>query len=513
MYPRAEIGYDTPEHIPGRVRPGKLARRLILGLVIGVLAGAAIMLQVKGWTTLGSEAGGACGTSDQGVSYGACPRGIAPTLIISILIGIVAVPAAVTMLLRKGWVRRGVVAIGLAGGVLAGQSLFGIWHGTDLTVAWVAPSDSSSQLTTVGAWASGGSLIRVRVDEAVSYDAATGAAQWTLPIPGTDVACSVSGTSSSGTTALIAYGQDSTTCDHVMAVDLATGRQVWSDPVQDPYSGSAATGALAVAAGTAIVLTDDGIAGASAATGAQRWTLASPDGCTYQQLAASAGSVVALAACDGSYDVVSVDPAAGQAAWQYHVTEPSDSYQFQILSASPVVVNDDLTGPRGTSTVREFGPSGAETLAFSVSGIPLGGGTVTLNTASTGGFGVPVAVTDGMLVGATNTGGSGGDAIVGYRLADGRRQWLVDTPDEVNDATLSGSELVFVDESDPAYSLEEVNASTGTLRSLGYFTQGILQSGQSGLYAFPADDLVVNTTGDSGDQPPVAAIKAPAAQG
>jgi outer membrane protein assembly factor BamB len=513
VYPRAEIGYDTPEHIPGRVRPGKLARRLILALIIGVLAGAAIMLQIKGWTTLGSEAGGACGTSDQGVSYGACPRGITPSLIISIFIGIVAVPAAIAMLLRKGWVRRGLVAIGLAGGVLAGQTLFGIWHGTDLTVAWVAPSDSSSQLTTVGAWASGGSLIRVRVDQAVSYDAATGASQWTLPIPGTDVACSASGTSSSGTIGLIAYGQDSTTCDHVMAVDLATGRQIWADPVQDPYSGSAASGALAVAAGTAIVLTDDGLAGVSAATGAQRWTLASPGNCTFQQLAASGDSVVALAACDGSYDIVSVDPTAGKAAWQYHVTEPSDSYQFQILSASPVVINDDLTGPRGTSTVREFGPNGAETLTFNVSGIPLGGGTVTLNTASTGGFGVPVAVTDGMLVGATTTSSSGTDAIVGYRLADGRRQWLVDTPDEVNDAALSGGELVFVDESDPAYSLEAVNAGTGTLRSLGYFTQGILQSGQSGLYPFPADDVVVNTTGDSGDQPPVAAIKVPAAQG
>jgi hypothetical protein len=431
VYPRAEIGYDTPEHIPGRVRPGKLARRLILALIIGVLAGAAIMLQIRGWTTLGSEAGGACGTSDQGVSYGACPRGITPALIISIFIGIVAVPAAIAMLLRKGWARRGAVAIGLAGGVLAGQALFGIWHGTDLTVAWVAPSDSSSQLTTVGAWA----------------------------------------------------------------------------------SGNAATGALAVAAGTAIVLTDDGVAGMSAATGAQRWTLASPDNCSFQQLAASGDSVVALAACDGSYHIVSIDPTAGQAAWHYHVTEPSDSYQFQILSASPVVINDDLTGPRGTSTVREFGPNGAETLTFNVSGIPLGGGTVDLNTASTGGFGVPVAVADGMLVGATTPGSSGTDAIVGYRLADGRRQWLVDTPDEVNDAALSGGELVFVDESDPAYSLEEVNASTGTLRSLGYFTQGILQSGQSGLYPFRADDVVVNTTGDSGDQPPVAAIRVPAAQG
>ena len=512
MYPRAEIGYDTPEPIPGRGRPGKLARRLILALVIGVLAGTAIMLQVKGWTTLAGEAGGACGTSDQGVSYGACPRGIAPTLITSFLIGLPCVPVAIALLLRKGWGRRGLVAVGVAGGLLAGQALFGIWHGTDLTVAWVAPDDSSSQLTTVGAWASGGSLIRVRVDQAVSYDAATGASQWTLPIPGTDVACGVSGTSSSSTTALIAYGQDSTTCDHVMAIDTATGRQIWSDPVTDPYSGNSPTGTLAVAAGTAIVLTDDGIAGVNAASGAQRWTLASPSGCSFQQLAASAGRVVALAACDGSYDVVSIDPAAGKTAWQHRVTEPSDGYQFQILSASPVVVDDDLTGPRGTSTVREFGPDGAQTLAFSVSGIPLGGGTVALNTASTGGFEIPVAVTDGMLVGATNPSGSGADAIVGYRLADGRRQWLVDTPDEVNDAGLSGGDLVFVDESDPAYSLEEVDAATGALRSLGYFTQGILQSGQSGLYPFTTDDLVVNTTGDSADQPPVAAIKVPAPQ-
>ncbi len=513
MYPRAEIGYDTPEHIPGRVRPGKLARRLILALIIGVLAGAAIMLQVKGWGTLISETGGSCGTSSQGVSYGACPRGIAPALVTSFLIGIPAVPAAIALLFMKGWARRGLVAVGVAGGLLAGQSLFGIWHGTDLAVAWAAPHDGSSQLTTVAAWASGESLIRVRVDEAVSYDAATGATRWTLPLPGVDVACGVSGTSSSSAIGLIAYGQDSTTCDHVMAVNLATGRMIWSDPVQDPYSGNSPTGALAVAAGTAIVLTDDGLAGVSAASGAQRWILASPDGCTFQQLAASAGSLVALAACDGSFVIVSIDPATGKAAWQHHVTEPSASYQFQILSASPVVINDDLTGPRGTSTVRVFGPGGAETSAFSVSGIPLGGGIVALNTASTGGFGVPVAVTDGMLVGVTSPSSSGADAIVGYRLADGRRQWLVDTPDEVNDAALSGSELVFVDESDPAYSLEEVNSGTGTLRSLGYFTQAILQSGQSGLYPFNADDVVVNTTGDSGDQPPVAAIKAPAAQG
>lgn len=78
---------------------------------------------------------------------------------------------------------------------------------------------------------------------------------------------------------------------------------------------------------------------------------------------------------------------------------------------------------------------------------------------------------------------------------------------------LSGSELVFVDESDPAYSLEEVSLATGKVRSLGYFTQAILQSSDSGLYAAGPDDLVVNLNGDSSSQVPAAAIKAPAAQG
>ena len=184
MYPRAEIGYDTPEHIPGRVRPGKLARRLILALVIGVLAGAAIMLQIKGWTTLGSEAGGACGTSDQGVSYGACPRGITPALIISIFIGFVAVPRPS----RCCSGRAGPGGAWSPSALRAGCSPGSRCSASGTAPTWPSPGsprhDGSSQLTTVGAWASGDSLIRVRVDQAVSYDAATGAQRWTLTCPG-----------------------------------------------------------------------------------------------------------------------------------------------------------------------------------------------------------------------------------------------------------------------------------------------------------------------------------------
>ena len=286
-----------------------------------------------------------------------------------------AVPLALVFLFRKGWFRRGLLVLGAVAGVFAGQSLFAVWHGTDLAIAWSAPYDSSSDLTTVGAWANGNSLIRVRVDEAVSYAAATGQPQWTLPVPGTDVACSVSGTSSTGV-ALIGYGQDSSTCDHVLAVDLATGQQLWSAQVQNPYGGPQPTGLLAVAGGTGLILTDDGIAGVNAQSGKQQWTLAAPTGCTFQQLAASAGSAVAIAACDSSFYVTAIDPATGKQAWTHAVTEPSSGYQFQILSASPVVINDNLTGPRGTSTVRVFGAGGSVTSTFPVSGIPLGGGTV-----------------------------------------------------------------------------------------------------------------------------------------
>jgi outer membrane protein assembly factor BamB len=524
VYGQAEIGDDIPQRgfpnaVPGRVRPGRLARRWVIALIIGILAGAAIMLQVRAWGTLTSEAGGACGTSDQGVSYGACPRGITPALIISFFIGLPAVPAAFVLLWRKGLARRGFLAVGVAGGLLAGQSLFGIWHGTDLAVAWVAPHDSSSQLTTVGAWAGHGSVIRIRVDEAVSYDAATGAQQWALQVPGTDVACSIS--NDTGAIGLIAYGQDSTSCDHVMGVDLATGRQLWTDPVSSPYSGNNPTGVLAIAGSTAIVLTDNGIAGIDAQSGRQRWTASAPSDCSFQQVDAAGATAIAMAACAGSFWVVSLDPATGKAAWRYHVTEPSDSYQFQVLSVSPTVINDDLTGPRGTSTVRVFAPGGAVTAAFPVSGIPdsAASGPLALDTASTDGFGAPDVIIGNTLVGVASD-DSGHGALVAFSLAGGQRQWVTPLPDEVHDLTAGGSaaggEVVLVDESDPAYSLEEASVTTGKLASLGYFGQQALQSGDSGLYTTTGSSgtyyVIVNQDGD-GDNPPAAAIRAPVVKG
>ena len=509
---------------------GDDARRLIIvlivALVVGALLGLVIMLQVKGWAALASEHALGCDSKNSGP----CSRGIGLATGFTIPVGILTVltagllfviPPTRSAVLVIGTagpaVTAAVLIVGAAGGLLAGQPLFSIWHGTDLSIAWTAPYDSAPDLTTVGAWADAGSLVRVRVDQVVSYDGATGLPRWTLPIPGTDVACSASsdtGSDGAGTIGLVMYGPDSGPCDHVMAVDLATGHQAWAAPLQSSYSGDSATDLLGVAGGTAVVLTDEAITGLDARTGTTRWTLTSQ--CSFQQLYASGSSAVALASCDGaSYDVISIDPATGKAAWQYHVTEPSGGYQFQILSASPVVVSDALTGPRGTTEVRVFGPRGAATATFPVSGIPDPGasGQLTLDIAPTDGFGVPALIADGALVGIAQ-GNGGHSALVSFALSSGKQQWLVPLPDEVHDITAGGSaqsgQVMLVDESNPAYSLEEVGLATGKLRSFGYFRHDVFESSDSALFAVGNDYLVVNLDG-SGGNPPVAAITAPAA--
>jgi outer membrane protein assembly factor BamB len=522
VYGQVETGYDYPEPGRARVRPGRQASRLIIALIVGTLAGLAIMLQVKGWATLSSEAGGACGSGDNGVSYGACPRGITPALLISFLVGIPSVPAALVLLFRKGWARRGFLAIGVAGGLLAGQSLFGSWHGSDLTVAWTAPFDATDQLTTVGAWTSGGSLVRVRADEVTSYDAATGAQQWTLAVPGTDVACALSGlgagTGAESGAGLILYGSDSTTCDHVMAVNLATGRQLWTSALPSQDSGAEATGQLAITGGTAVVLTDDGPVGFSVSSGTRLWGPARPGNCSVHQLAGSGSSLAALAACytgsnsGSSYDVFSLSPATGRPVWDHRVTEPSDAYSSRILSVSPLVISEEGSGPRGTTIVRVLGPDGTQVAEFHVDGIMLAGAPVALDVQPADGFGPPDFVADGMLVGVTTISGAQ-SAIVGYRLSDGQRQWVATTPDEVHDITISAGSAVVADESDPAYSLEKVDLASGKLRSFGFFPQGVLESGESGLYAAGGSYVIVNQHGDRTDQPPIAAIRVPATKG
>lgn len=471
-------------------RAGRLPvwARVAVVVLLAVLAGAAIALQIRGWSEVEGASGSACGSGSA-----VCPRGVVPVLIISFVVGLAAIPFLIWAVVRRPKISVGAAAVGLAAGVLAAQALSGGLHGTELRVDWTAPYDAAGSPATEGVWAANGSLIRVRADQVVSYQAATGRQQWNLSVPGGDVACAVSADTSAATVGLIGHGPAGGACDQVLAVDLGTGQQLWSKRVPGDWKGNQGTGFVAVGGDTAVAVSAASVLGYDLRTGAPRWTALTPPGCSDQTLAGAQQSVVVLAACGKSFNVIDLDPASGRQLWRTPVPGQVPGYQFAILSADPVVVTD--ASPGQPEQALAFGPTGQM-----MSLIPVGD----LDTNSYQGFGPPIAVSGGLLIGVTRPAGGHAD-VVAYRLSDGGRQWLASMPDDVLSLHQAGGELLVIDQSRPSLSLDAISLTKGSLRAIGFIPANVVNPGGVGVYPAGGHYAVVNLTGRP-PVPPVAAI-------
>jgi len=468
----------------GRFRAWQVA----VAAVLAVLAGAAILLQIRGWSAVEGESGTACAAGSA-----VCPHGVVPVLVISFVVGLAAIPVLIWAVMRWPKVNAVVAVVGLAVGVVAAQALTGWMHVSGLSVDWTAPYDAAGSPATEGVWTAGGSVIRVRADQVVSYQAATGRQQWTLAVPGGDVACAVSADTSSATVGLIGYGTAGGACDRVLAVDLGTGQQLWSKKVPASWKGDQGTGFVAVGGDTAVAVTADAVAGYDSRTGATRWTALTPPGCSDQTVGGAQKSVVVLAACGRSFDVIDLDPATGKQLWRTPVPGQAPGYHFAILSADPVVVDDVPAGQ--PEQVLAFGATG-----HLRSSIPAGD----LDTSYYQGFGPDLVVSGGLLVGVTHpTGGHAG--LVAYRLPDGGRQWLVSMPNEVIGLQQDGAQLLVIDQSRPSLALESISLSTGSLHTIGFIPADIVDFGGASVYPADARYVVVNLNGRA-PVPPAAAV-------
>jgi outer membrane protein assembly factor BamB len=417
---------------------------------------------------------------------------VVPVLVISFVVGLATIPFVIAAVVRRPKVNAGVAAVGLVAGVFAAQALSGGLHAAGLRVEWTAPYDAAGSPAAEGVWTAGNSLIRVRADQVVSYQAATGRQQWTLAVPGGNVACAVSAGTSSATVGLIGYGSAGGACDQVLAVDLGTGRQLWSKRVPASWKGDQGTGFAAVGGDTAVAVTADSVLGYDVRTGAPRWTALTPPGCSDQTLAGAQLSVVVLAACGNSFDVIDLDPASGKQLWRTPVPEQAPGYQFAILSADPVVVTD--VAPGQPERVLAFGATGHLTSTF-----PAGG----LDTSYYQGFGPQVAVSGGLLVGVTRSGGH--SDVVAYRLSDGGRQWLVSMPDDVLSLRQDGGQLLVIDQSRPSLALDAISLPNGSLHLVGYIPASIVNPSGTSVYAVGGRYVVVNLSGRA-PVPPAAAV-------
>jgi outer membrane protein assembly factor BamB len=510
MQPWAPVSAESPRRDP--VPPGRLALQLAIAAIAGSAAGTALVVFVRAWMALHSRASSCDHRGDSPFPSGACLNGIGPILGWALLVALVAGVLTVVLLFRRGWIRRVVVVIAFAAGTLAGQPLFAVPRGTVLPVAWTAPGDPTARLATAGAWTAGGSLIRVRTDQVLSYDAATGRVQWTLPLLSGFVPCAVSDTSASAI-GLVGYGQLGGACDHVLAIDLRAGRQLWSMQVPPTWgmvgeqpAGGTDTSSLAVAGQTAVLGTSSYVLGLDARGGARRWLRAAAPGCAYLQVAASARTLVAAAKCSPGTSVTAIDPATGRQAWQARLPGGSGPGWGTILSVSPVVIGTAGQGDNGTLLVRVLGPDGAVAATFPADlGRP--------RTYGNGGFPSPVTVAGGLLVGLAESasysmGGSPTEiAVAAYRLSDGRPLWRDAVPAGVADIAFTDGEAVIIDESGPDYSLRAVSLGSGHMRPLGHIPPDDLDVGGSGLYAVAGHYIIVNWA----DGPSVAAFAVPQA--
>jgi hypothetical protein len=264
------------------------------------------------------------------------------------------------------------------------------------------------------------------------------------------------------------------------------------------------TGSLAVAGQTAVLGTNFAIMVVDARTGARRSVLPAAQGCTYQQVAASATAIATLANCTSGASVTVLDPATGRQAWHALLPGGSGPVPVTMLSASPVVIANPGQGPDGSLRVRVVGPGGTVSASFLAD-------LRSPRFFGNASFPSTVTVAGGLLVG---TAGSPvgdmepvGSAVAAYRLSDGRQQWRAAVPTGVADIGFTGGEAVIVDESGPAYALRGINLGTGDMRLLGRIPPGDVAVGASGLYSVAGRYLIVNW-----GNPSVAAFPAPQAQ-
>jgi len=372
---------------------------------------------------------------------------------------------------------------------------------------WRAGFDQESTLNTEGVWLDGTTMVRVRDDQVTGYDQAGGAVRWTYPVPGRNVICALSGTVS-GHIGLLGYAADGDSCAHFVALDLTSGRVLWSKQVSgEAMPISATPGLLAVSGSTAALLDSDGLVGLDLRTGAARWISVPPDDCVLNSI--DGGPVLAeQMTCDQGFRVAVVNQATGNPAWSTLVPDDSarsDSLNF--LATDPVTVHLKQPGTRGSDEVLSFDATGKAGATIPVSGVTGPGGLVALDTGDYAFGALPVQwafVLRGVLVGVAESKSGGVFDVLAYRLSDGARLWAAQLPDSVDTIAPAGDRVLVLGNEAPTPLLRSVSLATGALTDIGLVPDDLL-AGDSQLIALGNEFALVNKVGID-PNPPVALL-------
>lgn len=515
-----------PQYAPRAPRPGIAA--VLGGLAAAVLLGMTLTLQVLGWGAVMTETNGRCGGR-----YAACPQGTALVITLSLFALLALVPitfVAVMARLRRGDLVGRIVAIVTVAviplGIWPGQAIYHQAHGTNLNVVWKAPLEPGSQLDGQGGWLLPNAVLRARQDHLVSYDLATGRVMFTYTIPDPQLLCAMSRTTASGV-GLLAYGPEGGNCEHVVALDLSSGRELWRKDLSgsQEQTGSAhdfvsIAGDLAVVRSAAVtghgVNGRQGLQAFDLRTGAPRWHKELTGTCSYQSVGGADTRVAAVVECVNipslqapqpaiGYSIQSYDQASGHLQWEAPIPSHAISVNVDALSYSPLVVHVRETSTRGSDRVLVIGDDGRTRATIDAGGV---GAPVSLDLSAHG-TGVlqsrPYVVAEGAMVAVTVPTVSAGRSVEAFDLNDGHVLWSRSIGrDSLQALTGAGDQALALTEQGLQETVRSYRLKDGAAKQVGHIQLDLLTAevtlyAENGYYAITDDN--------GATYPPVAVLK------
>ncbi|MFF5016920.1 PQQ-binding-like beta-propeller repeat protein [Streptomyces sp. NPDC001165] len=403
----------------------------------GAAVGLAVEFHVLGWT---SVPGGECGGDD-------CPEGTIPTLLLAFLltfVGFGVLARAIQSFTERRPGKAVPAVLTVAGVLLAlwpGWQAYLWMRGPVLDAFWQAGPDRPATVRAQGVWTVGGdasTVVRVRDDALVSYDAHGGDRRWTLRAPVRESVCGMSERVVDGV-GLVAFARYNKPCDTVWGVDTRTGRKLWERSIKGVAQFTSGSDSLFAAdRDVAVTLTDTGVQAYGLADGRPRWSAdlnrKHRDGeeCAPNVVSATGGTTTVVLTCatgdGGSGRLVTLDSATGKQRGSLALPIESPADTVMVLCADPFTLLLKERDKRGVAAVLAYPDPHGDPVQIPLTGDdedlkPLSADYDTFEARPA----LWVTVSgDTLVVAAAKPGATSADRVSGYALRDGRHLWHAD---------------------------------------------------------------------------------------
>ncbi|WP_327329385.1 MULTISPECIES: PQQ-binding-like beta-propeller repeat protein [unclassified Streptomyces] len=332
MHPQQGYGYPTAPMQPQYGAPQQPGggKKFSTRMQIIVAAAVAVVLIVGGGVFYASSSGDEGGKKDEAASAG-----------------------------TNGGEDKGGEGDGLAGGTEKAPS------DTKAKVAFQLPHPEVTDTTVVaGSWATDKVYVKTGAYEVVGYDLAKGTKVWSIPLKGQVCAASRHMSKDYKTAIAFEEGKPSASdkypsCNQVGALDLATGKLMWSKSVTSASSGDRPVrfGEVTLSGSTVAAGGTSGGAAFNLADGAELWKPKADTNNCYD-MGYGGGEALAVVRKCGSYDdpqltIQALDPSTGAPLSSYSM--PPGVEYASIVSTKPLVVAADVGDTAGDgSSISDF---------------------------------------------------------------------------------------------------------------------------------------------------------------